>query len=111
MPYLPDGRYQIEHSGQVWTSLGRGRFAPIWPVEELFARRKFKQTVQDRIRKMNPNGLEEGSMIRGFFPKPMSYRRAKIKLARGQHPYRFRRKGNRGIWDAWYYHAMPPEMR
>ena len=92
--------FQIEHSGQVWTSLGMGPAGShIWPIEEMFARRKFKLSVQERIRKFYPNGIEEGSLVRGLHFKPMSWRRAKIRMKRKREPWYFRRKGNGGKWN------------
>lgn len=77
----------IEHSGQTWTSLGVGPAGyQMWPVEELFARHPATKSVQDRIRRLNPNGKEEGGEIRGWFPKPRSWRWAKAKLQAGIEP-------------------------
>ncbi len=62
--------HTIEHSGRTWTSL---RIGPngrhIWPIEEYLIRRKHTKSVAERIARMNPNGKEEGGVIRGVFWK------------------------------------------
>lgn len=69
---------RVYHSGRWWTAIGTARSGrPVWPVEEMLARRKFKPTVRDRIRNFYPNGKEEGTMTRGWFIKPISWRKAK----------------------------------
>lgn len=65
--------------------------------EEFFEQRKFGTTVQSRIRKLNPDGLKEGYLVRGLFFEPMSWRRAKMLKQQGQTPRYFRRKGNGAI--------------
>lgn len=101
----------VSHNGGAWTSLGRGPNGhDIWPIEELFARKKFKPTVQERIRRLNPDGKEEGVMCRGWWIKPMSWRRAKRRIERGGRAYWFRRKGNKGVWS-WASMGPAPECR
>lgn len=76
------GQLVIERDGLVLVSPGRGPTGlPLWPLEELFSRRKFKPTVEARIRRLNPSGyFEEGTRIRGMFYEPISWRRYKKHL-------------------------------
>ena len=72
---LPNGysrapQMRIDHSGNSYNTCIRGPHGNrVWPVEELFARRKFKATVKDRIARLNPYGHEEGQNIKGYHPK------------------------------------------
>ncbi len=60
----------IEHSGNSYNSCIQGPGGQrVWPIEELFARRKFSKNVAERIARLNPYGHEEGSIIRGVFYK------------------------------------------
>ena len=74
----------------------------IWPIEEMFARRKFSRKVRERIAAFYPDGKEEGSTTRGLFRKPISWRRAKRMAERGRQPGYFRQKGGKVI----YAHMM-----
>ena len=89
----------IQHSGQTFKAYRRGPAGlPVWPLEELFARRHFTPSVEARIRKLHPDGLEEGSIIRGAFRKPLSWRRAKVLKQRDALGWRaYRRKGGKSI--------------
>lgn len=106
--------HQVEHSGYTWTALSVSpRGLPLWPIEEMLARRKFSHSVTKRIRHFYPKGKEEGSLTRGVFYKPLSWRRAKrlFQLSAPRHRFqRFRRKGNHVIWNAWEFDGMPPEF-
>lgn len=58
----------IKHSGHVYSSNVTGPSGQyVWPMEELFARRKCKATVRERMHRLNPYGKEEGSICRGWF--------------------------------------------
>lgn len=57
-----------------------------------------KKTVQDRIRKLNPEVIIEGSLIRGIHRKPTSWRRAKRRMIKGERVYNFYLKGGKKIW-------------
>lgn len=67
--YTRASHLTIRHSGNTYNSCIRGPGGDyVWPIEELFARQKFKPTVQERIARLNPCGHEEGSKIRGYYP-------------------------------------------
>ena len=59
----------IRHSGQSFTSLRYGKYAPVYPIEEYLVRRKHSPAVAARIKRLNPNGKEEGSRPRGWHPQ------------------------------------------
>ncbi len=104
--------YQVSHSGGTWTSRGRGPGGNyIWPIEELFARSKHTPTVCERIRKFHPDGHEEGTIIRGWFHKPISWRRAKRHMQNGERVTAHRRKGGREIWNTLLFGRLAPEYR
>ena len=64
-----DEPFVISHSGGTWESMGKGpNGMHVWPIEEYLARAKHTKNVADRIRRLNPNGKEEGSYIRGWHP-------------------------------------------
>lgn len=59
-------------------------------IEEFISRHPCKPTVAARLRRLNPN-LKECMMVRGLYRKPLSWRRAKIRMRRNGHcqaPYR-----------------------
>lgn len=89
----------IQHSGQTFKAYRRGPSGSlIWPLEELFARQRFTPAIEARIRKLQPDGHEEGSIIRGVFRKPLSWRRAKTLKQRGTLGWRpYRPKGGKGV--------------
>jgi hypothetical protein len=68
-------------------------------MDELFKRFPMKPSVEERIRRLNPDPFPEGIIFRGYFRKPLSWRRAKILMRRGIEPVRFYLKGGREIWD------------
>lgn len=47
----------------------RKRRRVIWPVDELLARYKCKRHVAERLKRLNPEGVEEGSYPRGWHRK------------------------------------------
>ncbi len=72
--------YTIEHNNKTWISLGTGpRGRPIWPIEEYLIRTKHTKNVSERIKRLNPNGKEEGARPRGWHPKGM-FKRVKSSL-------------------------------
>jgi hypothetical protein len=48
--------------------------------ERFFLENPMRQTVRDRIERLNPEGIWLGRMVRGLDYKPMSWRRAKRRL-------------------------------
>jgi len=65
-------KYTIFHNGVTWHSLGTGpRGHQIWPIEEYLIRVKHTPNVAARIKRLNPNGKEEGARPRGWHPKGM----------------------------------------
>ena len=75
------GKHSIVHSGAMWISLGTGPHGnPIWPIDEYLVRTKHTLSVAERIRRLNPNGKEEGYMPRGWHPKGPSKRRLKVRM-------------------------------
>jgi len=66
----PAAGFQIEHSGQTWTSLGVGpNDRPVWPIEEYLARTNHTPERVEHLKKMNPNGKEEGEAPDGLKDK------------------------------------------
>jgi hypothetical protein len=65
----------IDHSGVHWISGGRGPNGyAVWPIDEYLVRRRHRPEVAARIRRLNPNGKEEGSRPRGWHPHARSRR-------------------------------------
>ena len=86
----------IGHSGKRFVSHWDGPAdCPVWPIEELLSRRKFNRGMTKRIIAYNPHGIEEGSMIMGFFRKPTSWRRVKQREKLGRRAYFYRKKGGK----------------
>ena len=104
--------HTVHHNGVTWVSPGFGKFGrPVWPIDELLVRKKFKPTVQERIRRLNPNGKEEGEICRGWWEKPASFRRAKRAFQRGtKMPWRFRNRGGRRVYYTLLHGPPPAEM-
>ena len=43
---------------------------PVWPIDEFLSRHKrLGLSVKARLRRMNPDGVEEGNWPRGWFPE------------------------------------------
>lgn len=62
------------HNGREFTSIGTSeRGYMIWPIEEYLARRKHTPAVAERIRRLNPNGKEEGSRPKGWHPNQRNH--------------------------------------
>jgi hypothetical protein len=53
--------HSVTHSGVTWLCLGYGKQRrPIWPIEEYLIRTNHTPEEEERIRRLNPNGKEEG---------------------------------------------------
>ena len=58
--------FTIEHSGRTWTTTCLGpNGAPVWPVDEYLARIPYPPEEAERIRRLNPDGQEEGTLPLG----------------------------------------------
>ena len=42
---------------------------PVWPIDEFLSRRPVTAHVEERLRRLNPNGICEGDMPRGLHRK------------------------------------------
>jgi hypothetical protein len=52
---------EVEHSGRKWVSTALGpNGRPIWSIEEYIARKNYSHLENERLRRLNPNGKEEG---------------------------------------------------
>jgi hypothetical protein len=63
--------------------------------------------VQLRVVRMNPLA-DPGTRIRGYFPKPLSWRKAKKRIAKGEEPFEFRMRGGRGYYGVYRYPECGP---
>lgn len=83
------------------------------PAEGFIQSRKLGHSVADRIRGYYPSGIEEGSLVKGYFTKPLSWRRAKRAMGRGKTVYLFRERGGKQIYNAAMRgpHPMSDEWR
>lgn len=44
---------------------------PVWPVDEFLSRHPhIGPSIQQRIRRLNPDGVREGTLPRGYYRKP-----------------------------------------
>lgn len=76
------------------------------PIDEVLVRRKCTPSVAERIRKLNGDFIEEGSIIRGLFKKPVSWRRAKIRAECGKATFHHRIPGG-DVWETWRRDVHP----
>lgn len=97
---MADLAEEIIRLRRLWVNAQRApkRYA----VESLRGFDKMKPCVQERLRRLNPEGIEEGTIVRGLWRKPTSYRRAKTIVHRGgPPPWRHYIPGGR-VWCSIY---------
>lgn len=81
------------------------------PVSAFAKRHRLSAATAERIARLHPDGIEIGCWVRGVFRKPMSWRRAKAKIARGEAVYRDHRIPGGAIYRWWQNGGRPFDQR
>jgi hypothetical protein len=67
-------RRVVRHSGHAfWSDVQGPSGEHVWPVDEFWSRqpsqRNWGEVTKEKVRKANPDGFEEGAMLRGYHPE------------------------------------------